>query len=226
MGNEKHEAHFVLDGGLVATLSLATCTLLVAGACARKQTRRELNKQLLLRQGSEYREGGTQDGREEDEEPNLVISEKLAVFIVFQATAGLLLFYFLLSKIFFTVILVLYTLISIQAIQQQSSLLLECFFVKDESKKGWLQRNVRLPVFGDCKVYQLASFALALTLSVTWSCIRLQSKWAWVLQDISGICIILTILMLLKLPNIKIACILLPLIMMYDVFFVYIQPLM
>mmetsp|Transcript_3181 Transcript_3181/g.5356 ORF Transcript_3181/g.5356 Transcript_3181/m.5356 type:complete len:165 (-) Transcript_3181:788-1282(-) len=92
MGNEKHEAHFVLDGGLVATLSLATCTLLVAGACARKQTRRELNKQLLLRQGSEHREGGTQDGREEDEEPNLVISEKLAVFIVFQATAGLLLF--------------------------------------------------------------------------------------------------------------------------------------
>ena len=74
-------------------------------------------------------------------------------------------------------------------------------------------------------MYQLISLLLGLAVSVTWACVRTWASWAWVLQDISGICVILTILMFLKLPSLRIACILLPLIMMYDVFFVYIQPL-
>lgn len=159
------------------------------------------------------------------------MSEKMAVFIVVQATVGLLALYFLLSKVFFVVILVFYTLLSVMAVSAQLSLFLE--YLKDEKKERTfigrffgLSKSVTLPFFGKCPVSELLSVAVGLAVGVTWSCIRLTSWWAWVLQDISGICIILTILMFLKLPNLKVASILLPLIMFYDVFFVYIQPLL
>ena len=162
---------------------------------------------------------------EGEEEPAVVVSEKMAVFIVIQATVGLLLMYFLLSKIFFTIVLVFYALIAVQAIWVQSTFLFENVVLKKAGSPRWLEKIVDLPIFGRCQMYQLISLLLGLAVSVTWACVRTWASWAWVLQDISGICVILTILMFLKLPSLRIACILLPLIMMYDVFFVYIQPL-
>jgi len=159
----------------------------------------------------------------EEEEPTLVLSEKMAVFIVIQATCGLLIMYFLLSNIFFKIILVFYALISTQAIWVQATFLFE--YLSTKRRMPWMERSINLPLLGSCQVYQLACLVLGLAVSVTWAVVRTRANWAWVLQDVSGICIILTILAFLKLPNLKIACILLPLIMMYDVFFVYIQPL-
>jgi len=96
----------------------------------------------------------------------------------------------------------------------------------ESTKPSLCERSVRLPVVGRCKIYEVCCLVFALSVSVTWAVVRTRQEWAWALQDVSGVCIILTILQFLKLPNLKIACILLPLIMLYDVFFVYIQPLL
>ena len=226
---EPADRHFILDGSIVTVMFLAILTLVVAGYEARVQTRRELTK---LRQKLLAGRGAADGALDEDEEePTLVVSEKIAVFIVVQATVGLLVLYFLLNKVFFKIILGFYALISTQAVGLQLCTVFEVLGERRgederELRPLWYERTFVLPVFGPCRLYQLANFVVALTLSVTWFAIRLHSKWAWILQDISGCCIILTILTFLKIPNLRIASILLPLIMCYDIFFVYIQPML
>ena len=220
---------FVLDGSLVATLMLATLVLILGGL----RTRRQTKKDLLRRMEKERALLSSDDAQrlqQQEDEPVTVLNEKLALFMVVQATVGLLVLYFLLSKVFFIVILVFYTLLSTMAVSAQFSLLLDYL---RESWREWAPsftqfctKTYTLPLLGQCPASELLSIAVGLVVAVTWACIRMTSWWSWVLQDISGVCIILTILMFLKLPNLKIACILLPLIMFYDVFFVYIQPML
>ncbi|XP_048960045.1 signal peptide peptidase-like 2A isoform X3 [Canis lupus dingo] len=49
-------------------------------------------------------------------------------------------------------------------------------------------------------------------------------RWAWILQDILGIAFCLNLIKTLKLPNFKSCVILLGLLLLYDVFFVFITP--
>uniref|UniRef100_A0A673U4R9 Signal peptide peptidase-like 2A n=1 Tax=Suricata suricatta TaxID=37032 RepID=A0A673U4R9_SURSU len=51
-----------------------------------------------------------------------------------------------------------------------------------------------------------------------------QCAWAWILQDILGIAFCLNLIKTLKLPNFKSCVILLGLLLLYDVFFVFITP--
>ncbi|KAK1339053.1 hypothetical protein QTO34_019726 [Cnephaeus nilssonii] len=51
-----------------------------------------------------------------------------------------------------------------------------------------------------------------------------QCTWAWILQDILGIAFCLNLIKTLKLPNFKSCVILLGLLLLYDVFFVFITP--
>eukprot|EP01127_Copromyxa_protea_P022693 TRINITY_DN827_c0_g2_i3.p1 TRINITY_DN827_c0_g2~~TRINITY_DN827_c0_g2_i3.p1 ORF type:complete len:315 (-),score=55.78 TRINITY_DN827_c0_g2_i3:777-1721(-) len=59
---------------------------------------------------------------------------------------------------------------------------------------------------------------------VIWIIYR-HSEWAWLLQDLLGICIVLSVFKTLRLPSLKISVILLGLFFCYDIFFVFITPL-
>nr|XP_024650413.1 signal peptide peptidase-like 2A [Macaca nemestrina] len=54
--------------------------------------------------------------------------------------------------------------------------------------------------------------------------ISFDFRWAWILQDILGIAFCLNLIKTLKLPNFKSCVILLGLLLLYDVFFVFITP--
>jgi signal peptide peptidase-like protein 2B len=58
---------------------------------------------------------------------------------------------------------------------------------------------------------------------VSWGYYRLNS-YAWIGQDILGIALILTVLQIVRLPNIKVSTILLSCAFFYDVFWVFISP--
>ncbi|XP_068131498.1 signal peptide peptidase-like 2A isoform X2 [Hyperolius riggenbachi] len=68
----------------------------------------------------------------------------------------------------------------------------------------------------------LAAFCIAL--SVTWAVFRNEDRWIWILQDILGIAFCLNFIKTLRMPNFKACVILLGLLLLYDVFFVFITP--
>ncbi|OBS76898.1 hypothetical protein A6R68_16654 [Neotoma lepida] len=68
----------------------------------------------------------------------------------------------------------------------------------------------------------LSGFCIAV--AVVWAVFRNEDRWAWILQDILGIAFCLNLIKTMKLPNFKSCVILLGLLLVYDVFFVFITP--
>ncbi|XP_038622874.1 signal peptide peptidase-like 2A isoform X2 [Tachyglossus aculeatus] len=92
---------------------------------------------------------------------------------------------------------------------------------------------IRQVPFGQCRIpccnkhlevrlIILAGFCIAV--AVVWAVFRNENGWAWVLQDILGIAFCLNFIKTLKMPNFKSCVILLGLLLIYDVFFVFITP--
>ncbi|XP_012618944.1 signal peptide peptidase-like 2A isoform X2 [Microcebus murinus] len=65
---------------------------------------------------------------------------------------------------------------------------------------------------------------LCIATAAVWAVFRNEDRWAWILQDILGIAFCLNLIKTLKLPNFKSCVILLGLLLLYDVFFVFITP--
>ncbi|KAM5235537.1 signal peptide peptidase-like 2A [Ctenodactylus gundi] len=65
---------------------------------------------------------------------------------------------------------------------------------------------------------------LCIAVAVVWAVFRNEDRWAWILQDILGIAFCLNLIKTLKLPNFKSCVVLLSLLLLYDVFFVFITP--
>ncbi|XP_042639626.1 signal peptide peptidase-like 2A [Orycteropus afer afer] len=65
---------------------------------------------------------------------------------------------------------------------------------------------------------------LCIAVAVVWAVFRNEDRWAWILQDILGIAFCLNLIKTLRLPNFKACVILLGLLLLYDVFFVFITP--
>ncbi|XP_041946528.1 signal peptide peptidase-like 2 [Alosa sapidissima] len=62
--------------------------------------------------------------------------------------------------------------------------------------------------------------------SATWCVFRNEDQWAWVLQDALGIAFCLSMLKTIRLPTFKACTLLLVVLFVYDVFFVFITPLL
>lgn len=69
----------------------------------------------------------------------------------------------------------------------------------------------------------LVALLVSIGASVFWFLTRHQN-YSWVLQDVFGICLCLMFLRTLRLPNVKIATVLLVLVFCYDIFMVFISP--
>ncbi|KAM6426120.1 signal peptide peptidase-like 2A isoform 1-T1 [Liasis olivaceus] len=83
----------------------------------------------------------------------------------------------------------------------------------------------RFPCWNHAIEVRLVFLALScLGLSVTWAVFRNENSWAWILQNILGISFCLNFIRTLKMPNFKSCVILLGLLLLYDVFFVFITP--
>ncbi|TRY56211.1 hypothetical protein DNTS_028538 [Danionella cerebrum] len=97
----------------------------------------------------------------------------------------------------------------------------------------------RLP-FGKCRIPEnnlpychkrpqvrmLILSAFCVGVSVTWGVFRNEDQWAWMLQDTLGIAFCLYMLKTIRLPTFKACTLLLVVLFIYDVFFVFITPLL
>ena len=73
-------------------------------------------------------------------------------------------------------------------------------------------------------VLDFLSTALGLGMGGWWFVVREKASYAWVLQDIMGVCLCVLFLTLVRFPNIKVATVLLVLAFLYDIFFVFLSP--
>ncbi|KAK3769165.1 hypothetical protein RRG08_014028 [Elysia crispata] len=84
----------------------------------------------------------------------------------------------------------------------------------------------RLPCFkSKANLGSLILLMPCLTLGIFWAVER-HASYAWVLQDILGACFCVYLIQNLRLPSLKIISILLVMLLLYDVFFVFITPLL
>lgn len=74
------------------------------------------------------------------------------------------------------------------------------------------------------KVSLIFLSGLCISVAVVWAVFRNEDRWAWILQDILGIAFCLNLIKTMKLPNFMSCVILLGLLLIYDVFFVFITP--
>uniref|UniRef100_A0A673KHC4 Signal peptide peptidase-like 2B n=1 Tax=Sinocyclocheilus rhinocerous TaxID=307959 RepID=A0A673KHC4_9TELE len=76
------------------------------------------------------------------------------------------------------------------------------------------------------QVRMLILSAFCIAVSVTWGVFRNEDQWAWILQDALGIVFCLYMLKTIRLPTFKACTLLLVVLFVYDVFFVFITPLL
>nr|XP_057944593.1 signal peptide peptidase-like 2A isoform X2 [Doryrhamphus excisus] len=76
----------------------------------------------------------------------------------------------------------------------------------------------------DLSVRCLILAAVCISVSVVWGVYRNEERWVWILQDILGFAFCINFIKTISLSNFKICVILLSLLLVYDVFFVFITP--
>ncbi|KAL6616602.1 hypothetical protein ACP70R_038872 [Stipagrostis hirtigluma subsp. patula] len=86
------------------------------------------------------------------------------------------------------------------------------------------EAKVKLPAIGNVTVVTLVILPLAFIIVVCWAANQ-SSPYAWVGQNLMGICMMILVLQVVHMPNIKVASALLVSAFMYDIFWVFISPL-
>ncbi|XP_059632844.1 signal peptide peptidase-like 3 [Cornus florida] len=156
---------------------------------------------------------------EDDAEKEVLdISAKSAVIFVITASAFLVLLYLFMSSWFVWLLIVLFCIGGIQGMHTciVSLMLRKC--------KNAGQKMVNVPLLGDVSVLSLVVLLFCFAFAILWAVNR-KASYSWVGQDVLGICLMITVLQMARLPNIKVATILLCCAFLYDIFWVFLSPL-
>ncbi|XP_076951378.1 signal peptide peptidase-like 3 [Bidens hawaiensis] len=155
--------------------------------------------------------------KDDDDNEIIEMSTMSAVIFIISASTFLVLLYLFMSSWFIWVLIVFFCLAAIEGMHS-------CIMALVKSKCGGCgQKTVNVPVFGTTTVMSLLVFLFCMAFAIFWVWTRKES-YAWVGQDILGICLIIAVLQLAQLPNIKVATVLLCCAFMYDIFWVFISP--
>ncbi|RLM57923.1 hypothetical protein C2845_PM18G06110 [Panicum miliaceum] len=103
-------------------------------------------------------------------------------------------------------------------------LLLLFYFMSSWVFKDCEQKTVQLPFLGEVLTISVGIVPFCVVFAILWAVYR-HASFAWIGQDILGICLIVTVLQMARLPNIRVASALLSAAFVYDIFWVFISPL-
>uniref|UniRef100_A0A8C6V1T0 Signal peptide peptidase like 2A n=1 Tax=Neogobius melanostomus TaxID=47308 RepID=A0A8C6V1T0_9GOBI len=145
----------------------------------------------------------------------LFVYSPLKVVALVLVMCGMLVLMYFFYKVLVYVIIVIFCVASANA-------LFSCFdAVLDIIGCGTVRFSVRNWNFS---VRSIILAAVCITIAVIWGVYRNEDRWIWILQDILGIAFCLNFMKTISLSNFKICVILLSLLLLYDVFFVFITP--
>ena len=150
-----------------------------------------------------------------------VISVRAAASFIFIASAVLVVMFFLLSKWLAFVITGLFSIIAWQASTATTASLL--YFLCPAT---WRSYKTYTPCTGSVLLLDLAALCTATVITATWLILSFffHSHWSWTLQDVLCFSLVLLVFKTLQLPNLKVSTILLLSAMLYDVWWVFLQP--
>ncbi|PWZ40064.1 Signal peptide peptidase-like 2 [Zea mays] len=153
----------------------------------------------------------------EDKEVFEISAKGAFIFIIVASVFLLLLFYFM-SSWFVWVLIVLFCIGGIEGMHACLVTLLARIF------KDCGQKTVQLPVLGEVLILSVGIVPFCAVFAILWAVYR-HASFAWIGQDVLGICLMITVLQMARLPNIKVASALLSAAFVYDIFWVFISPL-
>lgn len=198
-----------IDPSIAVILLISIGTVVLggywSGACERER----------LNSGASGGGGGGGGGESKADSGELSLYSPLKVVIFVALMCGMLVLMYFFYKVLVYVIIVIFCLAS-------ASALYSCFdAVMDKIGCGTLRFSVRNWNFS---VRSLLLAAVCISISVVWGVYRNEDRWIWILQDLLGIAFCLNFMKTISLSNFKICVILLSLLLVYDVFFVFITP--
>ncbi|XP_073320470.1 signal peptide peptidase-like 2A isoform X2 [Pagrus major] len=194
-----------LDPSIAVMLLIAIVTVALggfwSGACERDR----------LNGGADG--GGGGDNKADSGELFLYSPLKVVIFVALMC-GMLVLMYF-----FYNVLV--YVIIAIFCLASASALFSCLDAVMEKIGCGTLSFSVRNL---NLSVRSIILAAVCITIAVIWGVYRNEDRWIWILQDLLGIAFCLNFMKTISLSNFKICVILLSLLLVYDVFFVFITP--
>uniref|UniRef100_A0A7N6BVL0 PA domain-containing protein n=1 Tax=Anabas testudineus TaxID=64144 RepID=A0A7N6BVL0_ANATE len=193
--------HSKIDPSIAVILLISIVTVVLGGYWSGACERDRLN--------SCAPGGGGGESKAESGELSLYSPLKVVIFVAFMCGMLVLMYFF--YNVLVYVIIAIFCLAS-------ASALFSCFdAVMDKIGCGTL-RNCNI------SVRSLILAAVCITIAVIWGVYRNEERWIWILQDLLGIAFCLNFMKTISLSNFKICVILLSLLLVYDVFFVFITP--
>ncbi|KAJ4954567.1 hypothetical protein NE237_011350 [Protea cynaroides] len=157
--------------------------------------------------------GGTADSEREIFDINVMG----AVIFVITASTFLLLLYYFLSSWFVWVLIVLFC---IGGIEGMHTFIVTLIF---RICRNCGRKSVNLPILGETSILSIAILPFCVALAIFWAANQ-HASYAWIFQDALGICLMITVLQVARLPNIKVASVLLCCAFVYDIFWVFVSP--
>ncbi|XP_044493217.1 signal peptide peptidase-like 4 isoform X2 [Mangifera indica] len=146
------------------------------------------------------------------------INTKSAFLFVVVASCFLVMLYKLMSFWFLEVLVVLFCIGGVEGLQTCLVSVLSCF--------RWFQHAgesfVKVPFFGAISYLTLAVCPFCIAFSVVWAVFR-RISFAWIGQDILGIALMITVLQIVRVPNLKVGTVLLSCAFLYDIFWVFVS---
>ncbi|XP_036819164.1 signal peptide peptidase-like 2A isoform X5 [Oncorhynchus mykiss] len=197
----------VFDASIVVMLLIGVVTVALggywSGACERERLRAS-------------RGGGGRGGEEKSDSGDLALYSPLKVVIFVGLMCLMLVLMYFFYKYLVYVIIAIFCLASATALFSCLDALL------DLAKCSPMSVTV---LGGSVSVRSVLLSAVCVTVAVVWGVYRNEDRWIWILQDLLGVAFCLNFLKTISLSNFKICVILLSLLLLYDVFFVFITPL-
>lgn len=199
------------DASFLLMFALAVGTIVFGAYLAAADERRAARARAS---GSQLAPRSAAIAGEESAPPQYLTVWHAAGFIVMASISLVTIYFFIRWAIY--VLLVLFCLGSLTAVTS----LLTAFM-------RWAHpsytNTIRVPCAGVVSVYTALSFAIALVLTTTWVCTR-NAAGAWLLQDLLGVSLLLTLQQSLRLPDLKVPIVLLSQAFFYDIFWVFLSP--
>uniref|UniRef100_A0A7C9DSN2 PA domain-containing protein n=1 Tax=Opuntia streptacantha TaxID=393608 RepID=A0A7C9DSN2_OPUST len=144
------------------------------------------------------------------------ISTTSAVLFVVVASCFLIILYKLMSSWFITLLVVLFCIGGAEGLQTCLVALLSRWF------KSLAESYVKVPLVGAVSYLTLAVSPFCITFAALWGVYR-DLHIAWIGQDVLGIALIITVIQIVRIPNLKVGTVLLSCSFLYDIFWVFVS---
>nr|GLL40616.1 signal peptide peptidase-like 4 isoform X1 [Ipomoea trifida] len=141
-----------------------------------------------------------------------------AILFVVIASCFLIMLYKLMSFWFIEVLVVLFCIGGVEGLQTCLVTLLSCFRWFEHAAETF----VKVPFLGAISYLTLAVSPFCIAFAVIWAVFR-RVSFAWIGQDILGIALIITVLQIVRIPNLKVGTVLLGCAFLYDLFWVFVS---